>query len=225
MLAPIFWTNKNKTIVAASSLTDSEDDHASTIYEFDASTSETVGTPFEGHTETVNGLALSSDNILLASSSGDDIKLWAFESRQLLASFDVQPPHTLTLSPDSCKLAYTSYDKNNDGYNIYICDIPPNVLAQARTNARKKSTLHDLLNSDATRRPPAVHRKPPIPAIPTVQRPPPTINPQQPILLRLRKLLPFSSRTATIPPVRNHIEPRGPLDVCPPFLLISHLTG
>ncbi|KAG2157274.1 hypothetical protein DEU56DRAFT_763806 [Suillus clintonianus] len=64
-----------------------------------------------------------------------------------------------------------------------------------------------------------------MPVIPMVQRPPPIINPQQPILLRLHKLLPFSSRTAAIPPVRNHIEPSGPLDVCPHFFLLLHLTG
>ncbi|KAG2743297.1 hypothetical protein P692DRAFT_20707282, partial [Suillus brevipes Sb2] len=77
-----------------------------TIYEFDASTLETVGTPFEGHTDLVRGLALSFDGALLASSSRDDtIKFWAFESRQLLASFDVQHPSNLILSPDSRKLA------------------------------------------------------------------------------------------------------------------------
>ncbi|KAG2753553.1 WD40 repeat-like protein, partial [Suillus brevipes Sb2] len=84
-----------------------------TIYEFDASTLETVGTPFEGHIKFVSGLALSFDCALLASSSYYDeiIKLWAFESRQLLASFDVQNPSAsnLILSPDSRKLAYTTY--------------------------------------------------------------------------------------------------------------------
>ncbi|KIK34814.1 hypothetical protein CY34DRAFT_47852, partial [Suillus luteus UH-Slu-Lm8-n1] len=77
-----------------------------TIYEFDASTLETVGTPFKGHTGRVTGLALSFDGALLASSSRDDtIKLWAVESRQLLASFHVQNPWLLILSPDSRKLA------------------------------------------------------------------------------------------------------------------------
>ncbi|KAG2741432.1 WD40 repeat-like protein, partial [Suillus brevipes Sb2] len=53
------------------------DDDAKTIYEFDASTLETVGTPFEGHIKFVRGLALSFDGALLASSSYDDtIKLW-----------------------------------------------------------------------------------------------------------------------------------------------------
>ncbi|KAG1813983.1 uncharacterized protein BJ212DRAFT_386868 [Suillus subaureus] len=46
----------------------------------------TVGAPFE-HTFSISGIALSSDCILLASSSYDTIKLWAFESRQLLVSF------------------------------------------------------------------------------------------------------------------------------------------
>jgi WD40 repeat protein len=137
--APIFWTNKNKNILAAFNFTDR--DYAKTIYEFDASTLEIVGTPFEGHTKTVSGLALSFDGALLASSSIDDtIKLWAFESRQLLASFDVQNVANLILSPDSRKLAYTTYTKflsNAHGttftdHRICICDTPPDVLAQAR---------------------------------------------------------------------------------------------
>jgi WD40 repeat protein len=141
--APIFWTNKNKNILAAFSFT--EDDYsAKTIYEFDASTLETVGTPFEGHTKDVNGLALSFDGTLLASSSDDDtIKLWAVESHQLLASFDVQNLGLLILSPNSCKLAYTTWtvvpssnsalpDTTLQDRRICICDTPPDVLAQAR---------------------------------------------------------------------------------------------
>jgi hypothetical protein len=63
--APIFWTNKNKNILAAFSFTN-KDDYAKTIYEPDASTLKTVGTPFEGHTDTVFGLTLSYDGALLA---------------------------------------------------------------------------------------------------------------------------------------------------------------
>ncbi|OAX39093.1 WD40 repeat-like protein [Rhizopogon vinicolor AM-OR11-026] len=56
--------------------------------EFDASTLETVGAPFKGHTDIITGLALSPDGALVASASfNSTIKLWAFESRQLLASF------------------------------------------------------------------------------------------------------------------------------------------
>jgi WD40 repeat protein len=98
--APIFWTNNNNNILAAFTFT--EDDDAKTIYEFDALTLETARAPFEGHTKHVRGLALSFDCTLLASSSSDEtIKLWAFESRQLLASFDVQNPVILIFSPDS----------------------------------------------------------------------------------------------------------------------------
>jgi WD40 repeat protein len=57
--APIFWTNNNKNILAAFTFT--KNDAAKTIYELDASTLETVGTPFEGHTKHVRGLALSFD--------------------------------------------------------------------------------------------------------------------------------------------------------------------
>ncbi|KIK32370.1 hypothetical protein CY34DRAFT_19097 [Suillus luteus UH-Slu-Lm8-n1] len=90
--APVFWINNNKNILAAFSFVteDALDLYAKTIYEFDASTLKTVRTPFEGHTKTVLGLALSFDGALLASTSLDNtIKLWAFESRQILASFDV----------------------------------------------------------------------------------------------------------------------------------------
>jgi WD40 repeat protein len=63
---------------------------------------------FEVHTSRVAGLALSFDCVLLASASDATIKLWAFGSRQLLASFDVQYPDELILSPESRQLAYTS---------------------------------------------------------------------------------------------------------------------
>ncbi|OAX39028.1 WD40 repeat-like protein [Rhizopogon vinicolor AM-OR11-026] len=52
-----------------------------TIYEFDASTLDTVGVPFEGHTKDIHGLACSFDGALLASISWDNtIKLWAVET-------------------------------------------------------------------------------------------------------------------------------------------------
>ncbi|KAG2113702.1 hypothetical protein DEU56DRAFT_191232 [Suillus clintonianus] len=159
-----------------------------------------VGTPFEGHTDIVRGLALSSDCTFLASSSDDNtVKLWAFESRQLLASFDVQRPRALVLSPDLRQLAYVTSSPTDSrqlertypryiGYEIHICNIPPDVLAQ--TSAQNKPTLTDVLRSDATRRRPAMRHRPPIHAIPMSQRPPPAINPHQPILLRLRNIFP-----------------------------------
>ncbi|KIK36089.1 hypothetical protein CY34DRAFT_46877, partial [Suillus luteus UH-Slu-Lm8-n1] len=63
-----FSTDSKKLAVGAA---------AKTIYEFDASTLKTVGSPFQGHTMTVISLALSLDGALLASFSGDNtIKLW-----------------------------------------------------------------------------------------------------------------------------------------------------
>ncbi|KAG2068979.1 WD40 repeat-like protein [Suillus decipiens] len=205
--SPIFWTNRN--IIAAFEF--DRGDAAKTIYEFDASTLETVGFPFEGHTNLVTGLALSSDSALLASAScGDDtIKLWAFESRQLLASFDLQGPCRIILSSDSRQLIYTTH--SNDDCNICICDIPPDTLAQARIIARKKAARRDLFNSDATRRPTAGQRRPPIFATPIAPRPPPTRDTQQPTSLRFRKLLRFSSLVNAVRPVRNN-QPRDPLD-------------
>jgi WD40 repeat protein len=132
--SPVFWTKNNKHIIAAFT---GDDD---TIHKFDASTLETVGTPFKGHTKEVTGLALSFDDVLLASASFDDtIKLWAFESRQLLASFDVQDIFKLVFSPDSRHLAYTTY--TTDDSKICICDTPSDVLAQARVRILPKHVL------------------------------------------------------------------------------------
>ncbi|KAG1762206.1 hypothetical protein EDD22DRAFT_970166 [Suillus occidentalis] len=216
LLSPIFWTNKNKTVITAFDFTtDSESmrlpdiDYSSgpkMIYEFDASTLETVGAPFEGHGKRVTGLALSFDNALLVSASyGDTIKLWAFEPRQLLASFDIKNVYRLVLSPDSRQLAYVVDTK--DDHKICICDTPPDVLAQARNIAHKKLNFNHLLHSHATR--PVGQRKPPIYAIPTVQRTQPTRDPQQPAFRRLGNLLRFSH--ANTVPVRN-TQPRDPLD-------------
>jgi WD40 repeat protein len=116
----IFWTTKDKSIVTAFNPT-----YDTMISEFDALTLKTVGAPFK-HTSTINGLALSSDCVLLTSSSDNTIKLWAFESRQLLASFDVEPFTLRVLfSPDSRQLAYTTWLDTK----IRICNIPANILA------------------------------------------------------------------------------------------------
>ncbi|OJA08186.1 hypothetical protein AZE42_08610 [Rhizopogon vesiculosus] len=97
--ALVFWTNKGTRILAAFNFTDS---FAKTFYEFDASTLETVGAPFKGHTQKINGLALSSDGALIASASFDaSIKFWAFGSHQLLASFHVFRPAVVVFSPDT----------------------------------------------------------------------------------------------------------------------------
>ncbi|KAG2740511.1 WD40 repeat-like protein [Suillus brevipes Sb2] len=192
---PIFWTTKDKSIVTAF---DSADVEPKMISEFDASKLKTVGAPFK-HTSTIQGLALSSDCILLASSCDDTIKLWAFESRQLLASFDVESPHFLLLSPDSRQLAYTTWDDAK----ILICDIPANILAVIESTS--KSVHPDIRNSDATRR--TVPRKPVIiPVRSPIPQPLPTSDPH-PFPRFLRKLLPFSSRTNVV-----HTEPRNLLD-------------
>src|ERR1700710_270298 len=115
------------------------------FYEFDASTLEPVGAPFEGHFEGISGAALSSDGALLASASFDNtIKFWAFESRRLLASFDVINPYTLILSPTiSTQLAYStdvdSYGARTDA-KIVICNIPLDILSNIGT-AQGRSAL------------------------------------------------------------------------------------
>ncbi|KAG1752451.1 uncharacterized protein EDB91DRAFT_1044307, partial [Suillus paluster] len=113
---PLFWATKDRTIVTSFSFTDGPNDvdEPKMIYEFDPSTLETVGAPFEGHTRYIESLALSFDCALLASSSSYDpaIKLWAFESRQLLACLDFhdpQTPNNLIFSPNLHQLAYTAW--------------------------------------------------------------------------------------------------------------------
>ncbi|KAG1805668.1 uncharacterized protein BJ212DRAFT_1486229 [Suillus subaureus] len=218
--APVFWTHTNKTIVAAFTFTS---DDATTIYEFDALTLKIVGTPFEAHTKIVRGLAFSFDSTLLASAADDNtIKVWAFESRQLLASFNARTPVTLTLSPDSSQLAYTT------GRKIHICNIPLVILAsvgralEARDDASSNKTLrlNRLLNSHATRRPAVRCHQATLPVISfshRPHRPPPEIHPEQPVLLRyLRKILRFSSGAITVPPVGQD-QTRDPLDAITHF--------
>jgi WD40 repeat protein len=208
---PIFWTTKDKSIVAVFDFKDKESEPGrpfefcdlKTIYEFNALTLEIVGAPFEGHTHTIYGLALSFDCALLASASHDNtIKLWAFESRQIIASFD-QRIDLFIFSPKSYQLAYTNWGETN----IYIYDLPPDILSNIRPAQEAQPTTTknpDLLNSDATRR--AARRNPTIVSVPRTLRPPSTIRPKQRLIRYLRKFLPFRS-----PPVRED-EPRDPLD-------------
>lgn len=202
--APVIWTAKDQTILAAFNFKDDDYvfartkdrdyDAPKTIYEFDASTLQTVRAPFEGHTNLISGLALSCDGALLASASYDQtIKLWAFESRQLLASFDVRGPDHLIFSPNSHQLAYTTWSDTK----IYICDTPPHILAtiqsaqEAQPNHINAATNPRLLDSNATHRP--VRRNPIQPLIvPRPQRDFSTIYPQErAFLYYLRKMLPF----------------------------------
>ncbi|KAJ8589150.1 WD40 repeat-like protein [Rhizopogon salebrosus TDB-379] len=236
--APMFWTTKDRTIVTRFTF---HREVAKTIYGFDSSTLETVGTPFEGHIHPVTGLALSFDCALLASASLDNtINLWAFESRQLLASFDQITVRFLVLSPDSRQLAFTTYELGPP--KIYIRNIPPDVLAiiwpvNAQEGpsaiAPKNSQHSDPLNvrdpfvcacysvplhlqsgSDATTRPAAVRRHRATTPFPTQRLRPFPIVYQQPltILRHLRTLLPSSFRRGTVLPVQND-EPCDPLDV------------
>jgi len=201
---PVFWTAKDKSIVATFSFTRTGDDmDITTIYEFDASTLKTIRAPFK-HTDGISGLVLSSDCVLLASSSNRFIKLWAFESRQLLASFDVlESPRILVLSPNSHQLAYSTFDDAK----IYICDIPANILAsiglEAQPSTNKSDSRHAvLLNSDATPRP--VRRKSvTIPAMSPIPRPLPARDPHA----RLRFLRRLFSRTDAV-----RIDEPNPLD-------------
>lgn len=189
---PLFWTNNNKNILAAFSFKD--DDIANTVYEFDATTLQTSGAPFEGHTKIVTGLALSFDGAILASASDDNtIKFWAFTSRQLLTSFNVQNPFCLTFSPNSRQLAYTTHTNNDN--KIFICNTPRNILASIRP-------IGPDPQFNASRRSAATRRN--LPTLPVSASPQRSL-PRQPIFLHIRKLLRLSL------PVRND-QPRDPLD-------------
>ncbi|KAG1815740.1 uncharacterized protein BJ212DRAFT_1481497 [Suillus subaureus] len=150
-----------------------------------------------------NDATLSFDRALLASASRHDntIKLWAFESRQLLASFTDQRVDLLIFSPKSHQSVYTNWGETN------ICDPPPDIFSNIRSaqEAQPATTRNpDLLNSDATRR--ASRRNPAVVPVPRTLRPPPTIRPKQRLIRYLHKILPFRS-----PSVRKD-EPRDPLD-------------
>ncbi|KAG1806553.1 quinon protein alcohol dehydrogenase-like superfamily [Suillus plorans] len=116
--APVIWTAKDHTILAAFNFKDDDDiDEPKTIYEFDAST---LQTRFRDQT----------------------IKLWAFESRQLLASFDVHAPDHLIFSPNSHQLAYTTrFDTK-----IYICDTPPHILATIQSAQEAQPNINAATN-------------------------------------------------------------------------------
>jgi WD40 repeat protein len=144
---PLFWTTKDRTIVTAitwfykSEGDDEDEDHPTNmINELDALTLESVGAPFEDSNH-INSLALSLDCALLASASYDGIKLWAFESRQLLASFGIHRVCDIIFSPSSRQLAYSEFSPPTEfgefdqptkfgSPKICICDIPPNILAK-----------------------------------------------------------------------------------------------
>ncbi|KAG1797209.1 kinase-like domain-containing protein [Suillus subaureus] len=186
---------------------DDSESVAKMIYEFDASTLETVGVPFEGHTKIIYGLALSFDCALLASASYDDtIRLWAFESRQLLASFDVQSPYSIILSPDSRQLAYTALNNTN----IYLCNTPPDIRTSIqlppqvhKTSAPTNQLFTDLaLNSEATAQPVAVYHNPQIDPLSPQCEPSPTIGPQH-LPPNPCELLPSTSNTVVVLPIRN----------------------
>ncbi|KAG1873743.1 hypothetical protein DFJ58DRAFT_759967 [Suillus subalutaceus] len=202
-------------------------DEPKTIYEFDASTLQTVGAPFEGHIRGIHDLALSFDGAILAGACLSTIKLWAFESRQLLASFDIGILHHLIFSPNSHQLAYTIYPQTD--LNIYICDIPPHILTTIQSTQEAQpnisaATNPQLLNvrylysPTQTRR--ATRRNPiQSPIFPRPQRDFPTIYPQEHTFLRyLRKMLP-----SRMTPVRTD-QPRDPLDF-PATLPLPHSTS
>lgn len=141
---PVLWTTKDKTIVTAFNFNDSDVyrdylpldyEEPKTIYEFDALTLKTVGAPFEGHTDSVSVIALSFDGAILASACFDTIKLWAFKSRQLLASFDVSQTVNLVFSPNAHQLAYTIFLDTK----IYICDTPSDILATIQSAQEAQS--------------------------------------------------------------------------------------
>ncbi|KAG2352023.1 WD40 repeat-like protein, partial [Suillus spraguei] len=82
----------------------------------------TIGAPFQGHTGIIWGLALSFDGALLASSSYHDnaINLWAFESRQLLASFHGHEWNIRSISyfPDGQRIISGSFDKTTRQWDL-----------------------------------------------------------------------------------------------------------
>ncbi|OAX41650.1 WD40 repeat-like protein [Rhizopogon vinicolor AM-OR11-026] len=243
---PVFWTAKGRTIVAGFNFADDSREHdlSMIIYEFDASTLGIVGVPFKGHELSITGLALSYDCALLISASYDITNLWAFESRQLLASFDIHP-YRMILSPYSRQLAYTTYyntgntGSGNGDHKIYICNIPPDILASIRPAQESPpiaSTLTnprfaDQLNSNATSRSAILSRNPttlPVISLATWSlRPPPIIDPQQPAFFRYFRTLfhsSFGRDAVPQPEAASNNEPRDPLDFPATSRLLPHAS-
>ncbi|KAG2356951.1 quinon protein alcohol dehydrogenase-like superfamily, partial [Suillus spraguei] len=96
-----------------------DDDIANTVYEFDATTLQTSGAPFEGHTKIVTGLALSFDGAILASASDDNtIKFWAFTSQMILTPVEMSDEYyqsdnitSIAYFPDGKQMFSGSSDK------------------------------------------------------------------------------------------------------------------
>jgi len=123
----VFWTMQDRTIIVSFS----HDNDFYAINELDASTLGTVGAPFKGLTEPITCLELSFDCAFLVSTCIGSMKFWAFDSRQLIASFHFHSPlYRCILSPDARKVAYTVF--GSASHKIYICDIPPDILVDIR---------------------------------------------------------------------------------------------
>ncbi|KAG2073653.1 kinase-like protein [Suillus decipiens] len=213
---PLFWT-KDKTIVTATGLGKNK-----TISEFDASTLETVGAVFQDFNKKgldlgspITSLALSLDCTLLASASNNtntfednSIKLWAFVSRQLLASFNVQSVNCLILSPDLRQLVYTTQRSDK----IYLCDI--HSVPQARTST---PLVHFGAISFIAKKNQIISEELPVHSYispPTVGSRPPQLRPDPP------EFLPSSSHAHTVFSARN-IESRD----LPPKTTLQDLSN
>ncbi|KAG1848679.1 hypothetical protein F4604DRAFT_1973488 [Suillus subluteus] len=139
--------------------THTSDHDLKTIYGFDATTLMKVGTPFKGHTNLFIHLGLSFDCALLASLAHDyTVNPWAFEFRQLLASFDVQHLRCMIFSPDSRQLVYTAASTK-----IYICDTPSDILGsillvqyEEPSTSTAKTRLSDATPSAGPRSKPVI---------------------------------------------------------------------
>jgi WD40 repeat protein len=73
-----------------------------TIREWDSSTWEQVGRPWEGHTRNINAIAIHPDGTLVASASDDGhVRLWRLSDQRTIAIFQHSSPLTcITFSVD-----------------------------------------------------------------------------------------------------------------------------
>ncbi|KAG2356953.1 hypothetical protein BDR07DRAFT_411209 [Suillus spraguei] len=193
-----------------------------------------------GHTQIVTSLALLFNGALLISAYDNaTIKLWFFESLQLLASHGLGAVvHTLIPSPDLLQLAYTTYGTVIP-ISIYstlplLCfpysppctnQNPCQFAYVSHYHLHDHADSRESLQSDATRRP--VVRRIPAKRLVIVSSPrhkiySPTTDHQQPVFLRhVRKLFHFSSRTNSVPPV----QPRDPWDFPATSPLLSNRSA
>jgi WD40 repeat protein len=111
------------------------DDDDPTIREWDSSTWQQVGQPWQGHTGYIWAIAMDPTGTLVASASHDKhVRLWRLSDRRNIGIFEhSSPPLSVTFSVDGRQILSGSYDKK-----ISEWEVPEGTHA--------KASLHSALS-------------------------------------------------------------------------------